>query len=356
MSISDIDIEQVIAYEGYDYKISNGKKGLQINIKVCPSCGRQDYKVYMNANTGLGNCFGCSKTFNILSFLKASRCLSKNEEVYRYLNKIKDVVSYKPKIPLKDYKLNKDWKLPLNRVIELEDDVPEYLKDRNVDSKICKRFDLRYCDYGFYEYEDFNGKSKFVDFSKRIIIPIYDINNELVTFQGRDVTGLSEKKYLFPNMLPGTGRYIYNASYALRNKAKVVVLSEGVFDVFAVTRALESDLKYRQYVACGTFGKHLSISIYNVIAEDQLSDLFKLHEGGVEEFVVLWDGEIKAVEAAILASLQLNSYGLFSTVARLMDGVDPADVDNEVILKAIDDRFKPTKLDLLKMRLTNEYS
>lgn len=355
INLDHLDTEQLVAYEGYEYRISHGSNGLQLNVKTCPACNRQDYKVYINADTGLGNCFGCSTTFNRFKFIKLSRGFSKASDVIRYANAISSTVSYKPKMPAIHYKLNLDWKLPLNKKIELEDDVIEYLQNRNIDAKICKRFDLRICEYGFYEYTDFFDRTKFVDFSRRIIIPVVDINGDLVTFQGRDYSNKSTKRYLFPNMLPGTGRYIYNAHYALKNKAKKVILNEGAFDVFATTRALESDLKYRSYVACGTFGKHLSISNNNTTTDDQLSDLMKLSQEGVDEFIIMWDGEVKAIQAAIEAALHLNAYGLNCTVAKLTDDLDPAETQPEVLLEALDNRIKPTKFDLIRMRLMNEH-
>lgn len=352
MNLDDLDVEQMVAFEGFEYRISNGNSGVQLNVKTCPRCYSNDYKVYLNADTGLGNCFRCNTGFNKYKFVKLARGFTNSKEVMRYIDGIAQVVSYRPKIHPDAYKLNKDWVLPLNKAIDLDEDVPEYLLQRNVDAKLCKRFNLRVCENGFYKYQDFNDNTRFVDFSNRILIPVRDINGELVTFQGRDTTGRSEKKYLFPNMLPGTARFIYNADYALKNKAKRVVLSEGCFDVWATTAALESDIAYNEFVACGTFGKHLSISAKNVTSEDQLSDLFKLFEEGVEEFVLLWDGELEAIKAAIAAALALHAYGLPATVARLSGGLDPADTEAKDILKAIDARKKPSKFDLMRMRLT----
>lgn len=354
INLDEYDAEQIIAYEGYEYRLGNGNNGPQINVKTCPNCNSDDYKVYINADSGLGNCFKCEVKFNKYKFVKLSRNLKSHNDVVRYLENMSSLVSYKPKLHIKLREPVKDWVLPQSYLIELEDHLPEYLKDRNVNAKLAKRFDLRYCEYGFYHYKDFQDKSKAVDFSRRVIIPIKDIDGNMVTFQGRDVTGTSARKYMFPNMLPGTGRYIYNADYAIKNKAKVVILNEGVFDVFATTLALESDVKYREYIACGTFGKHLSISSNNFQSEDQLSDLFKLYEQGIEEFVLLWDGEPAAISAAFESVMKLNSFGLNATVAVIGGGLDPAETDPSVLLKAIDDRRKPTTLDLIRMKLNYE--
>jgi DNA primase len=352
VNLDDFDVEQLVSYLGYEYRVSNGNSGVQLNLRSCPACGRQEYKVYMNADTGLGNCFHCNVGLNRYKLIKLTLGLANHGDIVRYTKSIQDTVRYKPKVSPEAYKLNNDWVLPTNKRIEEAQDVPAYLAEREVDAKLSKRFDLRLCEYGFYKYEDFQGRSRFVDFSNRILIPVVDINGQLVTFQGRDTTGKSEKKYLFPNMLPGTGRYIYNANYALKQKSKRIVLSEGCFDVFATTKALESDVAWKDWAACGTFGKHLSIAANNVNSTDQLSDLYKLSEHGVEEFIILWDGECKAIIAAMEAALSLNGFGLNTTVARLGNDLDPAEVGTEGILQALAQRKKPTQLDLIRMRLS----
>jgi DNA primase len=351
VDLDNLDVEQLVSYLGYDYRVSNGNSGVQLNLRSCPACHRQDFKVYVNADSGLGNCFQCNVGLNRYKLIKLTLGLASHQDVVKYVKTVSPSVSYKPKVHPDAYKLNSDWVLPINRKIELEEDVPEYLRSRGIDAKLSKRFDLRICEAGFYKYKDFTDRNRFVDFSNRILLPVHDITGNLVTFQGRDITGESEKKYLFPNMLPGTARFIYNAHYALKNKASKIVLSEGCFDVFATTTALESDVAFKDFAACGTFGKHLSISSTNVNTADQLTDLFRLAEEGVEEFIVLWDGEPEAIKAAIVAALSLQGYGLNATVARLSDGQDPAEAGTDKILSALAERRKPSKLDLIRMRL-----
>lgn len=351
LDLDNIDVEYLVSFEGFEYKLSNGNNGQQINIKTCPNCGNNDYKVYVNAETGLGNCFKCNIGLNKYKLVKLARGLSNHGDVMRAFEGMDDLVSYRPKKKIIYRAMNVDWGLPQNFKIELEEQLPEYLKRRNIDAKLAARFDLRVCEYGFYTYKDFQDKDKAVDFSQRIIIPIKDHSGKMVTFQGRDMTGKAEKKYLFPNMLPGTARFIYNSDYAIEQKAKKVILNEGCFDVFAMTQALESDLKYKDFVACGTFGKHLSMSLQNVTQEDQLSDLFRLNQAGVDEFVLLWDGEPEAVKAALKACVALNSYGLNCTVAVIGGGLDPAETAVDVLLKAVDDRRKPTTMDLVRLKL-----
>lgn len=352
--LEDIDIEQLVAYEGYEYRLSSGSSGLQLNVKTCPHCGSDDWKVYFNADSGLGNCFRCDTKYNKFKFIKICRGYTDHAQVFKYVNSLGSCVRYKPRAVQTFTKVNKDWKLPLNTKITSVEDIPEYLKARNIDLKISERFDLRKCDAGFYTYKNHHDKQAAVDFSDRIIIPIRDIEGNLQTFQGRDTSGKADKKYLFPNMLPASGAFIYNAHYALENNYKKIILNEGAFDVFATTQALESDVTFNEYCALGTFGKHLGVDRYNTAAKDQLADLFRLRENGLEEVVFLWDGEAKAIIAAMQAALKLENYGFKNVkVGILPEGCDPAETTKEEVLKAIKEAKQVTKLSLSRYRMKN---
>ena len=54
-ALDRIDMEAWLDAEGIDYKITRGSRGTQINVKECPCCGNSNWKVYLNADNGLGN-------------------------------------------------------------------------------------------------------------------------------------------------------------------------------------------------------------------------------------------------------------------------------------------------------------
>lgn len=353
VNLDELDFEELVGSEGYEYKLSSGSSGLQIHIKTCPNCGSDDWKVYANADSGLGNCFKCNFTFNKLKFIKTAKGFLSNAETFKYLGNLGDTVRYRPKAKkIVSLKINKEWKLPLNRKILSVEDIPDYLKQRNIDLKLATRFDLRVCDYGFYTYQNIKGNTAAVDFSQRIMIPIKDIDGNYTTFQGRDITGNAPQKYLFPNMLPSAGSYIYNADYALKNNYKKIVLNEGAFDVYATTQALEGDVTFSEYCACGTFGKHLGIDRHGVAAKDQLGDLYRLRQNGLDEIVMLWDGENKAIIAAMETALELEELGFNVKVGILPKDCDPAETTPEEVRRAIKEAQKVSKLSLIKYRIT----
>jgi DNA primase len=161
-----------------------------------------------------------------------------------------------------------------------------------------------------------------------VIIPIYDLDGELVSFQGRDITGTAAKKYLFPPGFASTGKYLYNGHNA--NMSQSAVLCEGAFDVFAAKKALDEDVTMRDIVAIGSFGKHLT----NSGGGDQIGELIKLKNKRLKKICIAWDGEYLAAKAAIDTALTLNSCGLKASVAFLPKGCDPNEIPAHLFRKA----------------------
>ncbi len=58
--MESVDMEEWLSHEGVEYRNTRGTKGEQLNVRTCPSCGKDEWKVYLNAETGLGNCFSGS--------------------------------------------------------------------------------------------------------------------------------------------------------------------------------------------------------------------------------------------------------------------------------------------------------
>ncbi len=191
--------------------------------------------------------------------------------------------------------------------------IPDYLHERSITPELVKYFDLRFIVNGAHVYYDFSGRVATQDFSMRILIPIYDLAGNLCTFQGRDITGSADKKYLFPSTLPASGRFLYNGHNAMGKST--VVLLEGVFDVFAVKRALFNEDSLRDYVEpVGTFGMHLSGDL-SVEGQDQIGGFLALKETGLKNVILLWDSEKQAVRNTVKAAKKLRSIGLNVKIA-----------------------------------------
>ncbi|EPG3568954.1 DNA primase [Providencia rettgeri] len=319
--LSEFDFEQFLDLEGITYRKTTGKGGLELNIRECPTCGNHDWKVYFNPKTKVGVCFAGShpqdEQFNVFRFLQRHSGLS-GRELSRYIETQLVEQGWRPKEPERvlesSVSLKQEVQLPPHYLLPLPDGrIPDYLHERSITPELVKYFDLRFIVNGTHVYYDFSGRVATQDFSMRILIPIYDLAGNLCTFQGRDVTGSADKKYLFPSTLPASGRFLYNGHNAMGKST--VVLLEGVFDVFAVKRALFNEDSLRDYVEpIGTFGMHLSGDL-SVEGQDQIGGFLALKETGLKNVILLWDSEKQAVRNTVKAAKKLRSIGLNVKIA-----------------------------------------
>jgi DNA primase len=331
--LASLTLEDVLDAEGVSYKKTVGNSGPQLNIKECPRCGNTNWKVYANEETGRGNCWTCAEgesTFNLFSFTRSLLGEVSNRDTANYLSDLSRGFGYRPKqapvaIPQQapsEVTLPPSFPIP-NNGLNLG-----YLMMRGIDTYTAEYFGLRFCEQGYYRYES-DGESKFMDFSQRVLFPVYDIDGTLKTFQGRDVTGVSDKKYLFPPGRPSSGRLIYNAHNAIG--AESGVIGEGVFDAMGIKMALDREVDLRGVAPLATFGKHLG---HGSPGDDQLSRLLALKARGLRAVTMMWDSEPKAHLAAVKAAERLTSYGLAVRVASLPQGKDPNEASPDEVVYA----------------------
>lgn len=326
-----IDPEYLLDREGIEYKATIGTHGRQLNVKECPTCGNKNWKVYLNAESGLGNCFVCEndgKNFNLFSFADAFLGGTKRETV-AFLKEVAIEQGYAPVKKTAPVILHSaEITLPPSVSIPFEGANLKYLEERGVDADTARYFHLSFCEAGLYWYE-FEGEQRYLDFSQRVLFPVFDLDGQLKTFQGRDITGQSKKKYLFPPGRAASGVLLYNIQNAIG--ADTIIIGEGVFDVIGIKMALDREPDLRGVVPIATFGKHLGC----MGGDDQLARLLRLRQGGLKNVVMMWDGTRDAIVAAIKAARTLAGVGFNVRVARLPDNKDPNEVPPEVVLYSL---------------------
>lgn len=331
--LEEFDLEVWLDDQGVDYNVKHGRSGEQLNLKECPRCGGKDWKVFINRDTGVGNCFhgACvdDPWFNKVTFVAAHMGLE-NGPAVKTIRQFNDSMGWRPKVEKKQVKEVDitDLKLPESHELPTESGKNlKYLTDRGVTKEQTKKHGLRYSSNGYHEFV-LNGEKKRQYFSGRVLIPVMDMEGNLVTFQGRDVTGESDRKYLMASGLPATGRYLYNAHNAVG--AETAVLCEGVFSVYAMERVLEQN--GIDGVALGTFGKTLSNSLDT---DSQLSQLLDLKRNGLKTVYFMWDGEEKTIASAKKEAYALQKVsGLKCMVCELKDGHDPDSAKPSEVLAA----------------------
>lgn len=352
-ALENLDLEFVLGNEGLDYKIGWGRSGRQINVKTCPFCGNSKWKVYINADTGLGNCFAGScgqSTFNKWSFLREHFQDSIPEFRARVIRLAEDQ-GWRPAV--KPIKHDPGPLFFPGNTVRVNDMVamPKYLLERGMTAELAEYFDLRYCDDGKFTAKMPKGDDLTQSYSKRVIIPIYDRKGALVSFQGRDVTGEAEKRYIFPPMFSSTGSHLYNINNWQPGMTKAV-LCEGPFDVIGTKRALDHS-GARDTLPMGTFGMHFSVS--DVGQPDQMDKLMALKREGLQEVTFLWDNENPAICRAIDAAEKINRYGLTAKVAILEGAKDPGEATPQQIMDALK-KARPINNALQAMMLKRKYS
>lgn len=345
--LKDIDPEDYIAYLGCDYKTSPGHSGLQVNIKECPRCGGDKWKVYLNAETGIGCCFhgSCSDSpgFNLFSFTEAF--FGSKKQAFEELERYAKDIGWKPRRPaVKNNIVIDDFKLPESVSLPNKNKIPDYLINRGFTESTVKHFEWRYSESGYFQYKNHEGETVKQDYSKRIIIPVRDLDGEIKTFQGRDITGNKSKKYLFPPGLPGTAKFLYNSHNTIGSEN--IVIGEGVMDVAAIHQAFEVDPLLAKVKPVGTFGKVLSEGQQD--ASDQLGVLLRLKNMGLKRITFMWDSEAKTTKAAFKAAQRLSSIGFDTYVAILPENSDPNEVDPLEVRKAYKEAIKVNKPNYLR--------
>lgn len=344
-AIEQIDMESWLDAEGIDYKMGRGHSGVQINLKECPLCGHDKWKTYLNAETGLGKCFVCEQGLNRWKIINGFTPGVSGRETVEHIKNFARSQGWVAR-RVSAMAVNNDT-LELPKSIDLPHNGRNlgYLDRRNITAAYSKYFGFKFCLRGGFKYTNHHGKPAIQSYDNRVIIPVYDMQGDLVSFQGRDITGKADLKYLFPPGFASTGAHLYNGQNAIG--AKRIVIGEGAFDVAAIKVAIDGDMSLRDIVPVGTFGKSLSFGD----EESQMAKLMYLRDKGLEEVIFMWDGEGKTIIAAVEAALRVRGMGLRAKVAVLPLDCDPNEVEQSVVQKAIWESVEVTNSSAVALKM-----
>lgn len=160
-------------------------------------------------------------------------------------------------IPEKEKVIEK--KIALPKYIQPLSNLPEhkkYLKNRGFDPLKIKQ------DWGIWgtSFED-------EDYMHRIIIPVFS-KGQLVSFQGRDITGKQKTKY---KSCEGTNikDYLYGLDYMKNN---FIIIVEGALDVWRLGKG----------IAVATFGIQFTMKQIRLLVEWKFQKVLILFDHGVE--------------------------------------------------------------------------
>jgi DNA primase len=204
----------VCSYDIKNLDHGDGKGNLELNYKMgvfkCWSCA-ETHDTY-------GTLYKLIKKYGLPRHLKRYQLLKPDEEQTSHIYK-KVMVLPKEYIQLSDvsngFKLTHHYKQVIN-----------YLKGRNINDELIKKHKIGFC---------YNG-----NYSNMVIIPSYNIDNELNYFIARSYLSKTKIKYKNPEAQKET--IIWNEHFI--DWSKKVYLVEGVFDSIFLPNSIPMLGKY----------------------------------------------------------------------------------------------------------------
>jgi len=266
-----------------------------LNI-CCPFHGDRKFHCGVFTSSLRFHCFKCKRTGSLYHLLREAVNISQDDYKrlvgnkpldetddtpagrirQRFLHKPENAVSVKP-VPLPKSRLITEELV--NENIQLK----RFLDERHITIETCEDYQCRFVG-GVGEY------------ANRIILPVWDDQDRVVTFQARDVTGKAKAKYL-----SGHGYSIYQCLYWTETTVggDPLYIVEGIFDCWRMKQN-----------AVATFGKQLS----------QRQTMMLVKENP-DEVVFCWDAD--AYNIALAAVRQLACILRRVGIVRLPEGNDP---------------------------------
>lgn len=267
----------------------------------------------INKITGQYNCFSCGDKGNLITLISKQMNISFSEAVkvlhnYAGLSmKVEELIidskmiyrQIKKMLKLKTKETESKIEAIISLPLDLSDSFMgglDYFVNRGINEDTLQRYNIKFCMSGFYK--------------NRAIIPILDANGKLVNFEARDITGMAEKKVLYPKGA-NINNTLYNLHIAKYNSKSVIVV-EGLMDALYLAQ--------RGFNVVSTYGVNMSER-----QEELLSKYF-------QQVYLAYDGD-KAGRKAIIKYGSLLDLHLSVYVIILPKGKDPDGLTKKQFMK-----------------------
>lgn len=226
--------------------------------------------------------------------------------------------------------------------IQQDDEVVAYLKERGITEESMERFQIGYAKNDWHSLHEYLKKEKFSEgdlldaglikkiepkekeetryydtFRGRIMFPIHDSAGRTIAFSGRILPKLDDGK---------TGKYINSPETALYNKSKILYgydLAKGGIKKFNFSVLVEGQMDVVMSHQAG-YPNTVGVS-GTALTRDQLTLLNRISKN----IVMAFDADRAGVASAGKSAALALSMGMDVKVARLPEGVDPADLIQE---------------------------
>jgi len=261
-----ITLEKLLRTFQIDWQVQTANA---FNIN-CPFCTKRDTKYHCGIFRDMKSfhCFRCGKSGTLflllqqitgMSFHEYKAIIKGDKNVEADLttkDKVREIFSRKITV---EKPKTKPVKLPLSELItkKIVNEYPvlqQFLAQRRINIETCEDYGARFTGYtGDYPY--------------RLIIPIANEHGQIVTWQGRDVTGKAKRKYQTAHGV-AINQFLYWTDSVFGDDIYIV---EGVFDAWRLNWSA---------VCC--FGKSLSKRQKHLLLD-----------ASVKRYIIAYDGDAK---------------------------------------------------------------
>lgn len=336
-----------------DYKTTNNPSEVRV---CCPNCGEDDYKLYVNIDENLFNCFKCEFSNRNADIFKLIAKLE-NTHVYNIIDRLtsefksitpEELAFYEDEAILESEASFLSVKtiegLPKDAILlseQNEETNPfiDYLFNRGFTFQDILDCRIHYVPNNtslIYKEGKIKG-----NIGRRVIWPIYGGNNDLVSWVARTIYPTILPKYL---NAPGAEQSKTFWPFVLP-KNNELVLVEGIIDALAVRKA--------GFSAYATFGKHLS--------DEQISIL---KYWNVSSITVFLDNNAKKEMVSLVSKLRIMFANIYVVdVSHWPKNDDKSDKDSgsmlaysngiDILSESLNNKINVTnEMEYLKWQLT----
>jgi DNA primase len=304
---------------------------------LCPFHSEKNPSFYVNPEKGIYYCFGCKKGGNAINFLMEYEKLDFPDAIKRLAKNLGIEIDTTKGLRYKElYEANEQACQFYAQCLvkEVGRRGQEYLVRRNIQLEKLKDFRLGYAPAsgGLINYMRQKGvsvsrlqqagliTSNRELFRDRLIFPIFNLSGRIIGFGGRGIDDHIQPKYLnspeTPIFRKGEGLYgLYQSKEHVRAKGEVLLV-EGYFDLLSVYQHGFDNM-------CAPLGTSLT--------EQQALLLSRF----ARKAVILFDGDLSGIKAALRAIGLLIDAGVDVFVALLPENSDPDSFINEKSPKAL---------------------
>lgn len=225
-----------------------GGKQIQLASGPCPFCGedRRDLRVYYDPTctdigAKKGYCHHCSHGFSAVEFVAAYEGCSYKQAI-AILSGAED--SFKRSETASEGQTESGVVWPQLEPISSSTEAMGYCEQRGLTEEVVERQGIYFSPHHTMLP---NGRTMWS--GNRVVFVIYDPDGNPVSWQGRDITGKSKQKYLFPVGFK-KAEYLYNCQN-IKYRPEYLILTEGAMSSIGWIKAgFEFSI--------GTFGKSIS--------------------------------------------------------------------------------------------------